>query len=226
MRRRDTASAHEAGASPRRYWPFVSVVLEGEPARPDCQDLAVLLIYEVGFGATWRIRGYEGIENPGWDLDEARRLFRGEEPCIVQDGCRYQFSLRPWRRVPPDAWRVIPMVLRHDDPPEMSEFYRTWQTLGELRAGSQGDQTVVTDPNGQRHVLSLRPWDELSANWTRLSVRFAADYGHCRRWWQPLYRRVLFEAVEWERAKGDDPSPRRFNPSRTVRDKGSVASGH
>ena len=220
----DAGPQGQKGADPIRYWPFVSILLEGEPRRGSCQDVVALLIYEVGFGMTWEVEGRKGtVKNPGWDLDEARRELGGDEASIEVDGCRYQFSLAAWRRVPPEAWRVIPMGFRRGEIPERDEYFKRWETLQEMRARSHEDQTVVTDPRGGRHTLSLRPWSGLPPSRTRLSVRFAADYGN-QNWWRRHYGRLIYGEVERERARGLDPTPRHFNPAKRTREEHSKES--
>lgn len=205
----------EAAGSRIRYWPFVSTFLEGDASAQDCQDVVGLFVYEVGFGMTWEVgEQADRTRNPGWDLQEARVKLGGEEPAIEADGCVYRFSLEAWRRVPHDAWRVLPIVFRRGEASQARDYFMRWATLDELRGRARGDQIVVSDPKGRAHTLSLRPWSNMSGSLTRLSIRFAEDDGRRLGWRRRLFRRLIFDGVERERARGLDPSPRHFNPSK------------
>jgi hypothetical protein len=180
-----------------------------------------LLVYEVGFGADWHKVGGKTAHNPGWDLEETRQKLGGDEVSIEKDGCHYQFSLRAWRDVPPDAWRVVPLLVGREA--TFGPFFSQWETLQELRRRFGGDRGLVTDPDGHPHMVSLAPWSELPET-TRVFVRFAPQYDRGRSWWRRMQLRLLHSAVEWERAKGTDPSPRRWTPSRGIRHRRSKPS--
>ena len=187
------------------------VLLPGERIGHSCTNDVYILLGEGGFERSWKLDDGPVVDDSGWTLDEARKQLKGEVGCLYDShGCAYRFSLQAWRDVPPAAWRVLAVYALGGGLP--NEF-REWETLSEIRARFGGEQGTAVDPAGRPHSVSLRPWADLPSA-TRLLLCFGKQDVSTWKWWQRIRMRLLLDAVEWDKAKGERPSPRQWDPTR------------
>lgn len=171
---------------------LLNVVEEGEPLATTCNTQVRWHVYPLN--QELRLADGDVVRNPGEDLVTMLRLLGGDiGERRDAHGCSYRFSLRPWRRRDPRAFKVLVIV-------GSTGHFDSWPTLALLRRRFGGDDGFFYDPFGNAHKVSLEDWKEEDPARFRFSPAFVREYRD--GWWTRLMRRIEDKALAEEIARG------------------------